>query len=226
MSTPNGAPSRAGRAGTDDTAVSNTDIVLLVLADLGGAERAVDVEDVAEAAWQAAPARFSWPRHQQYPDLDAVAVTLRAAKKNDGLVTGSKGGGWMLTVAGSAHLDTGESAVRSYLEQRGQAGRTANRRERGGADSQAVRRLTNLRGSSAVAKDRRGAPNEEATVHDFLAFYEINQYMPESKYQYNRQRVLNLVRDDAELRRVADELDDRFGATYRALLLQGEARRG
>jgi len=68
--------------------ISNTDIVLVVLSDLGGGERPIDVEDVAEAAWQAVPARFSWPRHQQYPDLDAVDVTLRAAKRNDGLVTG------------------------------------------------------------------------------------------------------------------------------------------
>lgn len=224
MSPSNGSL-RHGRAGNEDTTVSNTDIVLLVLADLGGGERPVHVEDVAEAAWQEAAARFSWPRHQQYPDLDAVAVTLRAAKKNDGLVTGSKGGGWMLTVAGSAYLESCEAAVRSYLQQRGQAGRTANRRERGGASSQAVRRLTHLRESSAVAKHRRGALGAEATVHDFLAFYEINQYMPEAKYQYNRQRVLNLVRDDSDLHYVADELHDRYGATYRALLLKGESSR-
>ncbi len=213
------SPQWAGRASAD--AVSNTDIVLCVLADLGGGERAVDIEDIAEAAWKAVPARFSWPRHQQYPDLDAVDVTLRAAKKNAGLVTGAKRTGWMLTVAGNAQLERCEAAVRAYLSSFGQAGRTANRRERGGADSGAVRRLSALRESAAVAKHRRGEL-DQVSPHEFMAFYEINQYMPEAKYMINRQRVVNLVLDDAELRHVADQLHDRFGATYKTQLLRLE----
>lgn len=205
--------------------VSNTDLVLIVLADLGGGERAIDIEDIAEAAWKATPARFSWPRHQQYPDLDAVDVTLRAAKKNSGLVTGSKKAGWMLTVAGSAYVERIEEATRAYLERQGQAGRTANRRERGGVDSAAVRRLATLRSSEAVAKHRRNEL-DEVSVHGFLAFYEVNQYMPEVKYQMNRQRVVNLVRDDDELRVVADRLHERFGTTYKTQLLHLEGHRG
>ena len=206
------------------TGISNTDIVLVVLSDLGGGERPVDIEDIAEAAWKAVPARFSWPRHQQYPDLDAVDVTLRAAKKNDGLVTGSKKNGWMLTVAGSAHVERREIGVRDFLHASGAAGRSSNRRERGGADSTSERRLAALRASEAVAKARRGAL-ADATVHDFLAFYEVNQYMPEAKYQINRQRVVNLVRGDDELRTVADALHDRYGTTYKTQLTSLEGRR-
>jgi hypothetical protein len=211
------------RSAHDHAGISNTDVVLVVLSDLGGGERAVDVEDVAEAAWRAVPARFSWPRHQQYPDLDAVDVTLRAAKKNERLVTGAKTTGWMLTVAGSAHVEGCESAVRAYLVSEGQAGRTANRRERGGVDSSAVRRLTALRNSPAVSKYRSHQLGE-ATIHDFLEFYEVNQYMPESKYAINRQRVVNLVRDDDELRTVAETLHERFGTTYRTQLMRLESR--
>lgn len=213
--------SRNRRGAAEPAQISNTDIVLLVLADLGGGERAIDVEDIAESAWKLVPARFSWPRHQQYPDLDAVDVTLRAAKKNEGLVTGAKSSGWMLTVAGSAHVERTEQEVRSYLERQGQAGRTSNRRERGGADSVAVRRLTALQRSEAVAKFRAG-DDASITVHDFLAFYEVNQYMPEAKYAINRQRVVNLVRDDEELRTVADALHERFGTTYKTQLLRLE----
>lgn len=210
---------------SQSAAISNTDLVLIVLADLGGGERAIDIEDIAEAAWKATPARFSWPRHQQYPDLDAVDVTLRAAKKNSGLVTGSKKAGWMLTVAGSAYVERTEELTRAYLARQGQAGRTANRRERGGVDSAAVRRLATLRTSEAVAKHRRDQL-DQASVHDFLAFYEVNQYMPEAKYQMNRQRVVNLVRDDDELRVVADRLHQRFGTTYKTQLLRLEGHHG
>jgi hypothetical protein len=79
------AATSTGRAASDG-GISNTDIVLVVLDDLGGADRPVHIEDIAEAAWQQVPARFSWPKLQKYPDLDAVDVTLRAAKKNEGLV--------------------------------------------------------------------------------------------------------------------------------------------
>lgn len=55
-----------------DSGISNTDIVLAVLDDLGGSDRPVHIEDIAEAAWQQVPARYSWPKLQKYPDLDAV----------------------------------------------------------------------------------------------------------------------------------------------------------
>src|SRR5436305_15215495 len=106
-----------------NNSVSNTDIVLVVLADLGGATKAIDIEDIAEAAWTAVAARFSWPRHQQYPDLDAVDVTLRAAKKNDKLVAGSKKDGWMLTAAGVNRSAMCHDAIRAFIEQYGRAGR-------------------------------------------------------------------------------------------------------
>jgi hypothetical protein len=204
-----------------DTTMSNTDIVLVVLADLGGGDRLVDIEEIAEAAWQAVPARFSWPRHQQYPDLDAVDVTLRAAKKNDGLVTGSKKEGWMLTSDGMKRVLDRDDPVRAFIADFGNAGRMDNRRERGGLDSNAVRRLEQLRKSAAAAK--HGAGNDgDISVYDFLTFFAINQYMPDRKYLANRQAVENLVRDDPDLVATARLLHDRFGGSYKALLQQAK----
>ena len=203
-----------------DASVSNTDIVLVVLDDLGGADRTVHIENVAEAAWQQVPARFSWPKLQKYPDLDAVDVTLRAAKKNEGLVTGSKREGWMLTPSGIQRVSQRQAAVRDFVEQQGRAGRTENRRERGGADSSTARRLAHLRESNAAKK---GASDDRAaiTVYDFLAFFNINQYMPAQKYKTNRQAVENLVRDDPPLLALTEYLHGRFGDTYKTDLQKG-----
>lgn len=203
-------------------AVSNTDIVLVVLADLGGATKAIDVEDLAEAAWKAVPARFSWPRHQQYPDLDAVDVTLRAAKKNDGLVSGSKRERWMLTAAGVERVTACRPVVEAFIEAAGNAGRAENRRERGGSDSVAMRERQRLLSAAAVAKASDGRL-DDITVYDFMDFFNINQYMPERKYEHNRQRILNIVRDDPKLTALTEELHVRFGTTYRTQL-QGGAR--
>jgi hypothetical protein len=204
-----------------DISMPNTDIVLVILSDLGGHQRFVDIEDIAEAAWQAVPARFSWPRHQQYPDLDAVDVTLRAAKKNDQLVTGSKKEGWILTPAGISKVERREQAVRAFISDFGNAGRMANRRERGGVDSAAVRRLEQLRRSAAVSKHHAGK-SDEITVYDFLAFFAINQYMPDRKYLSNRLAIENLLRDEPELLATAQLLHDRFGTNYKALLQQAK----
>lgn len=207
-----------------ETAMSNTDIVLVVLDELGGADHNIHTEYVAEAAWQQVPARFSWPRLQKYPDLDSVDVTLRAAKKNEGLVTGSKREGWMLTPIGVARVQERKPAVRAFVERQGQAGRTVNRRERGGADSSTARRLVQLRNSDAVRKDARD-DRDAINVYDFLAFFNINQYMPTPKYKANRQAVENLVRDDPTLLALADYLHRRFGDTYK-VDLQKEPRHG
>lgn len=203
-----------------DAAISNTDIVLVVLEGLGGAGRTVHTEYIAEAAWQQVPARFSWPRLQKYPDLDAVDVTLRAAKKNEALVTGSKREGWMLTPGGIARVQHRSAAVHSFVDQQGQAGRTDNRRERGGADSSTARRLAQLRESAAARKN--GQDDRDAiTVYDFLAFFNINQYMPTPKYNANRQGVENLVRDDPALLELTTYLHRRFGDTYKTDLQKG-----
>ncbi len=204
-----------------DTTMSNTDIVLVILSDAGGHQRLVDIEDIAEAAWQAVPARFSWPRHQQYPDLDAVDVTLRAAKKNDKLVTGSKKEGWMLTPGGIGKVQQREQAVRTFISEFGNAGRMENRRERGGLDSAAARRLEQLRGSTALTKHRAGQDGG-ITVYDFLAFFAINQYMPDRKYIVNRQAIENLARDEPELLTTAQLLHERFGSSYKSLLQQAK----
>lgn len=209
------------RTGAGST-VTNTDIVLVVLADLGGGERPIDIEDIAEAAWTAVSARFSWPRHQQYPDLDAVDVTLRAAKKDHELVTGSKKEGWMLTAAGVNRSARCHEAVRGFIEQYGRAGRMENRRERGGQDSASTRRFEQLRSSDAAVKhaaDRAA----DITVYDFLAFFNVNQYMPDRKYLANRQAVENLVRDDPELLATANYLHATFGQNYKARL-QGKEK--
>jgi len=216
MSEPSsGTPSRGADAG-----ISNTDIVLVVLDDLGGADRTVHVEDIAETAWLWVPARFSWPKLQKYPDLDAVDVTLRAAKKNEGFVTGSKREGWMLTRPGIQRVQDRAMSVREFVERQGRAGRTDNRRERGGADSSTARRLSQLRESAAARKSSAGE-RDSITVYDFLAFFNINQYMPTQKYKTNRQAVENLVRDDDTMLALTGYLHGRFGDTYKTDLQKG-----
>ena len=92
-----------------------------------------------------------------------------------------------------------------------------NRRERGGLDSTAKRRLEQLRSSDAAVKHAAGRLGD-ITVYDFLAFFNINQYMPDRKYLANRQAVENLVRDEPELLAAASYLHENFANNYKARL--------
>jgi hypothetical protein len=126
----------------------------------------------------------------------------------------------MLTSSGVGRVRQREAAVRDFVDRLGRAGRTENRRERGGLGSAASRRLEQLRETAAARKHRSGE-RDEITVYDFLAFFNINQYMPLQKYRANRQAVENLVRDDEALLAITGYLDERFGETYKSELQRG-----
>jgi hypothetical protein len=65
--------------------VSNVDVVVYVLALLGGVEKTVYSEDVAARCYEVAPSRFSWqlPKYRQkgWPDKYIVRAGLEDAKK-------------------------------------------------------------------------------------------------------------------------------------------------
>jgi hypothetical protein len=76
------------------------EIVALALHILGGAERAIDTEDVAIQADQLAPGRFSWKKYPDQINLELIRVYLSDAKTKGELVLGSGRTGWRLTQKG------------------------------------------------------------------------------------------------------------------------------
>src|SRR5689334_18326851 len=64
------------------TKLSQAEIVSLAVYRLGGAQRAVDTEDVAVEAHRIAPGRFSWKKYPDQINLELIRVFLSDAKKN------------------------------------------------------------------------------------------------------------------------------------------------
>lgn len=88
--------------------LTNVILVLSVLKGLGGAEKFVDIEDVAEAAYRISQDRFGW-RTREYPSWERVRTAFVHANQNEQrrgrppLVHSSKDGtGWRLTAEGVA----------------------------------------------------------------------------------------------------------------------------
>jgi hypothetical protein len=81
-------------------ASSQADIVTFAVYLLGGAQRAIDTEDVAVEAHRMAPGRFSWKKHPEQINLELIRVFLSNAKNKNDMVMGSGRTGWRLTQRG------------------------------------------------------------------------------------------------------------------------------
>ena len=80
--------------------LSNTEIVTLAVYLLGGESQAVEVEDIAVKVNDLAPGRFTWRKHKNQINLDAVRKRLWDAKNKDGFLSGSERSGWLVTESG------------------------------------------------------------------------------------------------------------------------------
>lgn len=116
---------------------SQIEVVTLAVYLKGGAERAVDTEDVAVEANRLAPGRFAWRKYPDQINLELVRVYLSAAKSPDrgGMLIGSGRTGWRLTRRG---LQWAEQAARKLDHLR--TSRTREQSRSGSIDEQRWRR--------------------------------------------------------------------------------------
>jgi hypothetical protein len=81
--------------------ISQVEVVTLAVYQLGGAQRAIDTEDIAVEAHRIAPGRFSWKKYRDQINLELIRVDLSDAKKDaNKLLIGSGRTGWRLTQRG------------------------------------------------------------------------------------------------------------------------------
>ncbi len=109
--------------------LTNIDVALFALLELGGFEKRIHTEQIAYRAFQLDQARFSWRlkefRDKGYPDKEPVRIALMdAAKvKNGSLVDGRSGveasgkdaDGWMFTPAGARWIREHEASIARRL---------------------------------------------------------------------------------------------------------------
>jgi hypothetical protein len=114
---------------------SQAEVVTLAVFRLGGAQRAIDTEDVAVEAHKLAPGRFSWRKYPEQINLELIRVYLSDAKMKHDLLLGSGKTGWRLTQAG---LSWAEQAERSAKP--GAYARTRSQSRGGSVDEQRYHR--------------------------------------------------------------------------------------
>jgi hypothetical protein len=182
---------------------SHVEVVTLAVYRLGGAQRAIDTEDVAVEAHRIAPGRFSWKKYPDQINLELIRVFLSDAKKNTNkLVIGSGRTGWRLTQRGLQWAEKVSETVGKL-----DASRSRSQSRSGSIDEQRRRRersrIVATRAWHLWTTGVRDIPVVEAKP-----VFRIDSYAHGELREAKITRVRAMFSDDSELAPFLDHLID------------------
>ncbi len=159
MSADASASKQALRSSQPDNAaagMSNVVLALTLLDRLGGAERFVDIEEVALEAFKLAPERFGWRTRRDLPSWERVRTAFvhanqEAQRREIGpvLFSNKEGEAWRLTAQGVKYARENAGKIQAAA---------ARGARRGGAS---VSRIRQIRNHSAFRRFMQGTPVAE-----------------------------------------------------------------
>jgi hypothetical protein len=182
---------------------SQVEVVTLAVYKLGGAQRAIDTEDVAVEAHRIAPGRFSWKKYPDQINLELIRVFLSDAKKNSNkLVIGSGRTGWRLSQRGLQWAE-------NVLETAGQldADRSRSQSRSGSIDEQRRRRERSRIVATRAWQLWTTGVRDIPTV-DAKQVFRIDSYARGELREAKITRVRHMFSDDSELTPFLDRLID------------------
>jgi hypothetical protein len=181
---------------------SQTEVVTLATYLLGGAQKAIDTEDIAVEAHRLAPGRFAWKKYPDQINLELIRVYLSDAKKSDKgeLLLGSGRTGWRLTQRGLKWAQQAAQNIKDF-----QTTRTRAQSRSGSIDEQRWRReRSRIQATQAWkmwAQGERDIPQADAK-----AIFRIDSYAKGDLREAKITRVRSLFLEDEELRPFIDHL--------------------
>lgn len=179
--------------------LTRPEAVALALHSLGGAERALDTEEIAVEAARLIPGMFAWQKYPEQIDKELVRVALSDARLKKKWVVGSHSKeGWMLTPLGVAFAD----------ENSGRLSQQERPRSRGRDEQQQHREKVRLLSSAAFDRFQSGRL-AEVTDEDVNAFFRLNPYVHEQAREQKVTRIENQFGDDPELGELVGRLAER-----------------
>lgn len=176
------------------TGLSQVELVTLAVYFAGGAQRAVDTEDVAVKAFELAPERVAWRKYPQQINLELVRVYLSEAKTGrEALVSGSGKTGWSLTQRGLEWARTVEPRLDGLNFRR------ARQDSRSGSIDENRWRRERARICSHPAWHRWLTGDHAITSKEAGEIFRIDTYSVGQIRESKITRLLDLFADDAEV---------------------------
>lgn len=186
--------------------LSQAEVVTVAVYLLGGAQKAIDTEDVAVEAHELAPGRFAWRKHPEQINLELIRVYLSDAKTKHHLLLGSGRTGWRLTRKG---LKLGEQSAGSISPNN--SSRTRSQSRSGSIDEQRWRReRARILGTTAWqlwASGQHAIPDSDAKE-----VFRIDSYARGGLLETKLTRLRSMFLDDEELAPFIDLLIQQLNA--------------
>jgi hypothetical protein len=185
-------------------AFANHEIVVLAAYLAGAASAPADTEDIAITADQLAPGRFSWRKHKQQINIEAVRKRLWDATKPEkgAYLIGSEKSGWRLTKSGYDFVIKQSKAgfkVQPHKLRASQTERSAQIRE--------VKRMMN---EDAFQKIQLGQL-DSVTKSEAERFFRIDDYVTGKARKAKIERFRIIANDHRELANAIDILSRLVG---------------
>lgn len=186
------------------TTLANHELVVLAAYLAGAESNLADTEDIAIKASELAPGRFSWRKHKEQINIDAVRKRLWDATKPEkgAYLIGSEKVGWRLTKAGfdfaHHHINAGNIAQPTKART-SQAERTAQTRE--------IKRMMN---EDAFQKIRLGL-TASITKSEAERFFRIDDYVTGKARTGKIERFRIIATNNSELAQAINILSKLVG---------------
>ena len=172
--------------------LSNVEIILLAVSDLGGEVKAIDIEDIAIQAYKYAPEKFSWRKYKDNIDIRVVVYAIKDAstpKKGPPLLTGSYKHGFMLSSDGKQWVNEFKGSTELIPDS---AYRSKSTTEK------IILEQNRLLASSAYRKFIEGQQDNITDV-DVQDFTRVNEYFPLHARKRRYVLIDNAVKDNPDL---------------------------
>lgn len=177
------------------------EMVTLAVYLLGGAQKAIDTEDIAVKAHELSPGRFSWKKYPNQINLELIRVYLSDAKTKGDYVIGAGRTGWRLTQKGLAWAEKAASAIGKI-----DASRSRAQLRSGSIEEQRWHRERSRLMSSAAWD--HWASGQEIEPAEAKEVFRIDSYAKGDLRESKITRLQSLFTDDKEVAPFLDHLVD------------------
>ncbi len=185
-----------------NNSLTNQQIVALAVYLLGGATKALDIEDIAIQAFEISPEKFAWRKFPDRIDLRVVQYALKDASidsKGRSFLKGSLKHGYMLTSLGVEWAEIAYAKIEDI---------EAKNRKNSISDKLSLEQAR-LLASTAFAKFELGDV-KDINLSDFQEFVRVNDYFPDPIRQQRYGVIENAVKGVPKL----EELWNFLTTTY------------
>ena len=197
----------------------NREIVLFILGEIGGKTSRIDTESLAVECFNRYPSKFGLVKFPEYPDVDAVRVTLADLKKPKygSMVRGNKEQGWILTRSGVEWYEEHRDRIRLNIAQRHPLERRLPQGQSITREKISKTIAARLLQSAAYRKYKN---HEDISIYDFFDAMKVDQYLKEEKYQDVLRNTLHAIRQNADLTAFVEHVHSLYGRRYRTFFTE------